>query len=75
VISLDLLRTFLAVYRAGSVTGGAELLGVSQPSVTAQVKALEADLGRPLFERLPRGMAPTAAGEELAGTDARRGGT
>jgi DNA-binding transcriptional LysR family regulator len=68
VISLDLLRTFLAVYRAGSVTGGAELLGVSQPSVTAQVKALEADLGRPLFERLPRGMAPTAAGEELAGT-------
>jgi len=68
VISLDLLRTFLAVYRAGSVTGGAELLGVSQPSVTAQVKALEADLGRPLFERLPRGMAPTAAAEELAGT-------
>jgi DNA-binding transcriptional LysR family regulator len=68
VISLDLLRTFLAVYRAGSVTGGAELLGVSQPSVTAQVKALEAELGRPLFERLPRGMAPTAAGEELAGT-------
>src|ERR1700677_4611890 len=68
MISLDLLRTFLAVYRAGSVTGGAELLGVSQPSATAQVKALEASLGRPLFERLPRGMAPTAAAEELAGT-------
>ena len=64
--SLDVLRTFLAVYRAGSVTGGAELLGLSQPAVTAQVKALEADLGRPLFDRLPRGMAPTAAADELA---------
>ena len=66
-LSLDVLRTFLAVYRAGSVTGAAELLGLSQPAVTAQVKALESELGRPLFERLPRGMAAAAAADELAG--------
>ncbi|MBB5079040.1 LysR family transcriptional regulator [Nonomuraea endophytica] len=65
-ISYDLLRTFLAVYRSGSVTRAAELLGLSQPSVTAQVKALETALKRPLFERLPRGMAATASADQLA---------
>ncbi|MFI7068054.1 LysR family transcriptional regulator [Kribbella sp. NPDC050124] len=64
--SLDLLRTFLAVHRAGSITAGAETLGLSQPTVTAQLKSLELALGRPLFERLPRGVRPTSAGDELA---------
>lgn len=64
--SLDLLRTFLAVHRAGSITAGAELLGLSQPTVTAQLKTLETALGRPLFERLARGVRPTGAGDELA---------
>ncbi|MGI5492528.1 LysR family transcriptional regulator [Microtetraspora malaysiensis] len=65
-MSFDLLRTFLAVYRSGSVTRAAELLALSQPSVTAQIKALEQALGRPLFDRLPRGMAPTVAADQLA---------
>ncbi len=65
-VSFDLLRTFLAVYRSGSVSRAAELLGVSQPTVTAHVKSLEADLDRPLFARVPRGMAPTAAADQLA---------
>ncbi|MFF4773938.1 LysR family transcriptional regulator [Microtetraspora fusca] len=65
-MSFDLLRTFLAVYRSGSVTRAAELLALSQPAVTAQVKALEQALGRPLFDRLPRGMAPTVAADQLA---------
>ncbi|GAA3203158.1 LysR family transcriptional regulator [Actinocorallia longicatena] len=66
--SLDLaqLRTFLSVYRAGSLTAAARLVGLSQPTVTTQLKALEKSLGRPLFERLPRGVAPTAAADELA---------
>ncbi|MEV0284162.1 LysR family transcriptional regulator [Kribbella sp. NPDC050820] len=64
--SLDLLRTFLAVHRAGSITAGAEMLGLSQPTVTAQLKSLEVALDRPLFERLPRGVRPTSAGDELA---------
>ncbi|HEY9408530.1 MAG TPA: LysR family transcriptional regulator [Jiangellaceae bacterium] len=65
-LSLDLLRSFLAVHRAGSVTAAADVLGLAQPTVTAQLKALEAALGRQLFERLPRGVAATPAGDELA---------
>ncbi|WP_405059301.1 LysR family transcriptional regulator [Kribbella sp. NBC_01505] len=65
-MSLDLLRTFLAVHRAGSITGGARALGLSQPTVTAQLKNLEGRLGHPLFDRLPRGIRPTSAGDELA---------
>lgn len=66
--SMDLvqLRTFLAVHRTGSLTAGAAQVGLSQPTVTTQVQALERHLGTPLFERLPRGVAPTAAGHELA---------
>jgi DNA-binding transcriptional LysR family regulator len=65
-ISLDLLRTFLAVHREGSVTGAARRLSLSQPTVTAQLQALEAALGRPLFVRQPRGVAPTPAADLLA---------
>jgi DNA-binding transcriptional LysR family regulator len=65
-VSLDLLRTFLAVHRAGSITAGAETLGLSQPTVTGQLKTLEAALGRPLFERQARGVRPTTAGDALA---------
>ncbi|MEV4395997.1 LysR family transcriptional regulator [Nonomuraea sp. NPDC049607] len=65
-LSLDLLRTFLAVHRTGSITAAAQTLGLSQPAVTAQVKTLEATLDRPLFDRLPRGVAPTPAADELA---------
>jgi DNA-binding transcriptional LysR family regulator len=64
--SLDLLRGFLAVHRTGSITAAAESLGLAQPTVTAQIKALEAALGRPLFDRRPRGVQPTAAGDDLA---------
>ena len=63
---LNLLRTFLAVYRSGSFTAAAQLLGLSQPTVTAQIRALERRSGRDLFERLPRGAAPTPVADELA---------
>lgn len=64
--SLDLLRTFLVVYRSGSVSAAAGLLGVAQPTVTAHIKTLELDLDRPLFQRRPRGMTPTSAADHLA---------
>ncbi len=60
------LRTFLAVFRTGSLTAGAVQVGLSQPTVTTQIQALERHLGRPLFERLARGVTPTPAGHELA---------
>ncbi|MFF1511300.1 LysR family transcriptional regulator [Streptomyces sp. NPDC058326] len=66
VADLNLLRTFLAVYRSGSFTAAAGLLGLSQPTVTTQIRALERQTGRELFERLPRGVAPTAVAHDLA---------
>lgn len=63
---LNLLRTFLAVYRSGSFTAAAPRLGLSQPTVTAQIRTLEQQTGRELFTRLPRGVEPTAYAHELA---------
>lgn len=65
-LDLNLLRTFLAVYRSGSFTGAAHLLGLSQPTVTTQMRTLERQAGRELFERRPRGVAPTPVADELA---------
>jgi DNA-binding transcriptional LysR family regulator len=65
-LDLTLLRTFLAVYRAGSLTAAAKLLRLSQPTVTSQVRTLEQQLERQLFERLPRGVTATPVADELA---------
>lgn len=65
-LDLAQLRTFLAVYRAGSLTAAARLVGLSQPTVTTQLRALEDHMGRQLFERLPRGVTPTPAADDLA---------
>jgi len=66
------LRYFLEVVRSGSVSEAATRLNVSPSAVSRQVAALEDLLGVPLFDRRPRGMAPSAAGEMLA-AHARRG--
>jgi DNA-binding transcriptional LysR family regulator len=65
-VSLDLLRTFHAVHRTGTLTAAARLLGLAQPTVTTQLRALEMAAGQVLFLRQPRGVVPTAAGEDLA---------
>ncbi|MGL4175654.1 MAG: LysR family transcriptional regulator [Dermatophilaceae bacterium] len=65
-VNIALLRTFLVCYRAGSMTGAAAELGVSQPGVTAQVRSLEQQLGVELFRRSRRGLHPTTAADELA---------
>lgn len=65
-LDLGQLRTFLAVHRTGSFTAAAPLLGLSQPTVTTQVRALERRLGRELFERRPRGVVATPFADELA---------
>lgn len=61
------LKTFGAVARALSFTRAAEGLGYVQSNVTAQVKALEAELGAPLFDRLGRRVVLTDAGRTLLG--------
>ncbi len=65
-ITLTQLRSFLAVVRSGSVTSAAEELVVTQPSISAAVRALTRELGTPLLERDGRGVRPTAAGRAFA---------
>ncbi|MBP2477109.1 DNA-binding transcriptional LysR family regulator [Crossiella equi] len=60
------LRSFLAVYRTGGVSRAAEALALSQPSVSAHLRTVEAVVGRPLFTRAGRGVKPTEAGHALA---------
>lgn len=59
------LRTFVTVAQQGHLTQAAELLHLSQPAVTAQIKALEEEVGMPLFERSAGGVSLTQAGQEL----------
>jgi len=55
----------VAIAREGSLTRAAERVFTSAPAVSAQLKALEDELGVKLFERTPRGMTPTEAGQAL----------
>lgn len=56
------LHVFRLVARSGSVTRAARELFISQPAVSAHLKALETAIGESLFERTPRGMQLTPAG-------------
>jgi DNA-binding transcriptional LysR family regulator len=59
------LRTFVAIYRSGSVSGGAAIRGLSQPAASQQLATLERRIGLPLFTRTPHGVEPTRRGREL----------
>jgi DNA-binding transcriptional LysR family regulator len=63
---LDLLRTFLAVHRAGSFSKAATVLGLSQPAVSNQIRALEVRRGAELFVRGAEGARPTGPADLLA---------
>ena len=59
------LETFRVVAQAGQISGAARILNLSQPAVTAQIRQLEADLGRSLFTRHASGMQLTGSGRLL----------
>ncbi|GGH45168.1 LysR family transcriptional regulator [Frigidibacter albus] len=59
------LRYFAAIYDRRSLTGAAESERVAVSALSYHLANLEAELGSALFERKPRGLHPTAAGERL----------
>jgi DNA-binding transcriptional LysR family regulator len=61
----DLYRSFLATLRAGSLSGGARALELTQPTLSRHIAELEALLGVPLFTRSQQGLTPTEAALEL----------
>lgn len=61
----NLLRSFVAIVEAGSITRAAENLGLQQPSVSAALTRLEAGLNRKLLDRRPGRFALTEAGRLL----------
>jgi DNA-binding transcriptional LysR family regulator len=65
------LRVFLAAAKMGSFSGGAKLIGTSQPSVSRQISSLEKHLGQQLFVREAQGVRLTQAGRELAAQTAQ----
>lgn len=58
-------RAFLVTAEEGSLTAAARALGLTQPTLSRQVDALEKELSLVLFERIGRGLVPTPAGVEL----------
>ena len=59
-------RYFLAVFDSGSLAAAGERLHIAPSAVSRQIALLEESVGVALFERRPRGMEPTAAGNALA---------
>jgi DNA-binding transcriptional LysR family regulator len=66
-MDLRQLGYVVAIAEEGGFTAAADRAGISQPSLSYAVKALENELGAVLFHRLGRSVRPTAAGEALLG--------
>jgi DNA-binding transcriptional LysR family regulator len=71
MLEFELLRSFVAVADCGGFHRAAELLNLTQSTVSQQIKRLELETQRPLFRRTTRSVALTDDGEMLLG-DARR---
>ncbi|WP_306006334.1 LysR family transcriptional regulator [Aquicoccus porphyridii] len=64
-IDWSLMQAFLAVAEAGSLSGAARVLGVSQPTLGRQIREVEERTGLALFKRQPRGLDLTGDGAAL----------
>jgi DNA-binding transcriptional LysR family regulator len=70
-MELKQLKTFRMVVTTGSFTQASLLLNYAQSNVTAQIQALEKDLGVALFDRLGRNVVLTTAGKQLLSYSSR----
>ena len=68
------MRAFLAVAETGSLSAAARRLGLTQPTLSRQIAALEQELDLMLFERVGRGIALSGAGRELVAHAREMGG-
>ncbi len=59
------LRLFVATVRGGTITRGATAVNLALASASQRIGGMEATLGVPLLERVPRGVRPTKAGTAL----------
>jgi LysR family hydrogen peroxide-inducible transcriptional activator len=64
-MELRQLEYLIAVAEESSFSAAARRLGVQQPSISEQIKKLETQVQQPLLDRLPKGVVPTAAGQQL----------
>jgi len=64
-LDLNLLRVFVAIYEARSLTGAARVMYVTQPAISQSLARLRRDLEDDLFVREARQMAPTPFAEEV----------
>ena len=64
-MTLQQLAYFVALADVGSFTGAADSLGVAQPTLSRQVRALEGELGSPLVQRTRHALILTPAGEAV----------
>lgn len=67
-MELRQIEYFLAVVEHGGIGGASATLGVTQPTVSQALRALEREFGVQLFHRIGRGMVPSAAGRALVGS-------
>ncbi len=67
-LDLNLLRVFVVVAEAGSVTAAAQQLYLTQPAISAALRRLSERVGAPLFARAGRGLTLTARGSQLLQT-------
>ena len=65
MINFEWYRSSIEVYRLGTVSGTGQFLHLTQPAVSQHVAARESALGNPFFQRTPRRMVPTEAGQRL----------
>ena len=70
-MNLHHLSVFAAIAATGSLTAAARKLHISQPALSRELRTFEDRLGVTLFERHPKGMRPTHAGEVLSRYAAR----